>query len=179
MTPGFESGRPVAVTQDNDLIFNAWRTTAPLVYTRKDGTVITVEPGQDTDFTSTPAALRWCVDELTGTAAAILHDHAWRRLVPSGQMSYRAADHLLLEALEALQVAGPRRYLMFAAVRLGSLFTRRGGHIGWWRDAPLVLAIAVPGLFLAAFALPLIIPLSLLNAADYMTTTMRTPRRYR
>ncbi|HEY2763437.1 MAG TPA: DUF1353 domain-containing protein [Pseudonocardiaceae bacterium] len=176
---GFESNRPVAITQDNDLVFNAWRTLGRLVYHCADGTIIEVEIGQDTDLTSSPAVLRWLVDVLTGTAAAILHDHLWRRVVPTGLISYRRADHILLEALGTLGVAAPRRYLMFAAVRWGSLLTRRGGHIGWWRDAPLVLAITIPGLLLVAPAILLLIPLSLLSAADYMATTMHNKERRR
>jgi hypothetical protein len=169
----------VSVTQDNDMVFNAWRTLALLRYHCADGTIIDVEAGQDTDFTSSPRVLRWFVDVLTGTAGAILHDHAWRRLVPRGLMTYRQADHLLREALGTLGVPAPRRSIMFAGVRWGSLLTRRGGHIGWWRDAPAVIGITVLALPLVLFAVPLLIPISVLAAVDYMSETLHNRERRR
>jgi hypothetical protein len=167
--PGFESPFPVAVSQVGP---TEWELTAELVY---HGTVqtFTVPVGQTTDFASVPSVLTWLVPLETGVPAAVLHDYLWRRLAPAGEIAWRDADGLLRQALGTLGVPGPRRWLMFAAVRWGSLLTRRGGHKGWIKDAPAVLAVTAAGLPLAAFAAPLLIPMALLAALDLIASTFR------
>lgn len=145
---GFESPYPVAVSQIGP---NEWELTAPLRYRTGDGFVYEVPPEQTTDFASVPSVLTWLVPSSTGIAAAVLHDYLWRELAAAGKMDYRDADTILRRALRHLGVSRTRAWTMWAAVRWGALFSRRGGHVGFWRDAPAVLAISVP---LLALVLP-------------------------
>lgn len=146
---GFESPYPTAISQVSR---TGWRLLAHLVWhgIDRDGQPerIEIPEGDDTDFASTPASL-WSEFPPYGdyTAAVIAHDDFWRRRVPAGLMTYRDADRHLRIMLAAAGVSWLRRWTMFAAVRWGSLLTRRGGYKQWWRDAPAVLgmtAIAVP-----------------------------------
>lgn len=160
--PGFESPYPTAITQISK---TGWRLIDHIVWhgTTRDGRPVTYEipPGQETDFASTPSSL-WAMFPPYGdyTAAAIAHDHFWRRLTPE-VMSYADADRHLREMLKASGVDWLRRWCMFAAVRWGSLLTRRGGHKDWLRDAPAVLGmsvialpyVALPAVVNAVFAL--------------------------
>jgi hypothetical protein len=143
---GFDSSRPVAV---NQISATEWELIHKLVYHDIDK-VITVPAGQTTDFASVPAVLRWFVNPLTGTAAAILHDYLWRVLAPAGDITWRDADRVLRQALGSLGVSGPRRWVMWAAVRWGSMISRRGGMRDWWKDAPKVVAVSVPGAVIAS-----------------------------
>jgi hypothetical protein len=79
------------------------------------------------------------------TKAAIVHDHLWRNKAKSGEISWREADALFRRAMRELDVAFLRRWLMWGAVRLGAL-VKPGGREGWWKDAPLVLLLAVVAL---------------------------------
>lgn len=146
--PGFESPYPTAITQVSK---TGWRLIDHIVWHghNRDGTPITVEvpPGRDTDFASTPPVL-WTMFPPYGdyTAAAIAHDHMWRDLAKSGAMTYADADHHLREMLRASGVSWLRRWIMFSAVRWGSLLTRKGGHKGWLRDTPAVLGMSLVAL---------------------------------
>lgn len=142
---GFESPFPVAVSQAGA---TEWQLTHELIYHHGDR-VFTVPVGQCTDFASVPAAVTWLVPIETGIPGAVLHDYLWRVLVPDGGLTYREADAILREALGTLGVAPLRRWLMWAAVRWGSL-TRPGGWRGWYRDAPRVLPLTVLALLFVA-----------------------------
>lgn len=137
---GFESDAPLAISQVDP---KNWRTTAPLIYHTADGQVISVPVGQMTDLDSTPLALQSLVPITTGAPAGVLHDHLWRVRAPAGEITYRAADAILKEALGTLGVLTLKRHLIWAAVRWGSLCTRRNGWRGWHHDAPAVLGITI------------------------------------
>jgi hypothetical protein len=162
---GFESSHPVAVTQVGP---REWELTHELVYHGSHQTFV-VPPGASTDFASVPAILTWLVPTTTGVAAAVLHDWLWRVEAPAGRIAWRDADGLLRQALGTLGVSAPRRWVMWAAVRIGAL-TRPGGWRGWWRDAPAVLTIALPVAVLASPAVLLVPPWALFAAVECLTT---------
>lgn len=143
---GFESPFPVAVSQVGP---TEWALTSPMTY-HGTSQVFVVPVGQTTDFASVPAVLTWLVPIETGVPGAVLHDYLWRVRVPAGELSFPDADGVLRQALGTLGVSGPRRWLMWAAVRWGAL-TRPGGRRGWGRDAPKVLVVTV-------LALPFLVP---------------------
>lgn len=142
---GFESPYPVAVSQVSP---DEWELTHELIYHAREQ-VFQVPVGQRTDFASIPLVLTWLVPTSTGIAAAVLHDHLWRVDAPAGRISYRDADGVLRQALGSLCVPTLRRWLMWAAVRWGSLL-RSGGWCDWWRDAPAVVSITVAALPIVA-----------------------------
>jgi hypothetical protein len=165
---GFESGAPLAVSQVDA---TTWETTAPLVFHGSADTV-DVPVGSKTDWASVPTALTWLISKMTGAPAAVAHDYCYRVLCPRGLISYRAADRVLYEALGAVGVAKPSRLLMWAAVRIASITTRRG-YEGALRDLPAILAITIPGLILAAPGLLVLPSMALLAAANYIASTFR------
>jgi hypothetical protein len=169
---GFESIAPLAVSQVDAA---TWETTAPLVYHSNTRT-ISIPIGSRTDWASVPGVLSWLIGRMTGAAAAVMHDYCYRVLCPAGDLSYREADQLLVEALGSLGISVPRRWLMWDAVRITSILTRRGGRSEAWRDIPAMVAITIPGLILASPALLLLPPLALFAAVEYLTTkvTART-----
>lgn len=168
--PGFESDAPLAVSQ---LDHTTWETTAPLVFHPSVGPVIDVPIGATTDFASVPALFSWLIPKLTGVPAAVIHDHAWRTLCPGGQLTYRAADRALREALATLGVPAPTRWLTWSAVRWASILTRRGGQSGAWRDLPALVAVTIPGLILAAPAVLLLPSMAVLAALNYLASQLR------
>lgn len=145
---GFESPYPTAISQVSR---TGWRLIDHIVWHGVDagGNPVVVETpaGQDSDFASSPAAL-WSVYPPYGeyTAAAITHDRMWRVEVPAGRMTYRDADRHLRDMLRSCGEPWLRCQAMWAAVRWGSLLTRPGGHEGWLKDAPAVLALTVVAL---------------------------------
>lgn len=173
---GFESSWPVAVSQTGPRPQD-WGLTHELVFRARDGRVFRVPVGQRTDFASVPSILTWLVSVTTGIAAAILHDHFWRVLVPAGVLTYREADALLREALRTLPAGSKRHperpvptvrcWLMWAAVRWGAL-TRPGGRSGWWRDAPAVLGISLLALPFAVASLVLLPFIAVFKAIEWV-----------
>jgi hypothetical protein len=117
---------------------------------------IHVPPGQETDFASSPRLTAWLIPPYgLYTPAAITHDRCWRELCPD-RMGYREADQTFLEALRLLGVPFVQRWLMWTGVRWGALLTRRGGHVDWWKDVPLVAVwtvIALPIIALPAMTI--------------------------
>jgi len=137
---GFESPFPPAVSQVGH---NTWELLHAMTYHDGDRTIVVPEK-QQTDWASVPPPLRWALSPMTGTAAALLHDHLWRMRVPAGEMTYPEADRILREALGSLGVDRFTCWAMWAAVRWGALTRGPVGRRGWIRSAPAVLAISVP-----------------------------------
>ena len=155
---GFESPYPAAVTQTSP---TGWRLLATVTYHGSTQT-FAVPYGQETDLASTPRTLRALFPPYGSyTAAVILHDWLWRVEAPAGRLTYRDADGLLRQAMGTLGVPPVRRWAMWAAVRWGALLTRRGGHRGWWRDAPKVLGMTV-------VVLPLVVAPVVANASSLL-----------
>lgn len=144
--PGFTS--PTVVRQIED---GSWVTVAPLRYTAARQT-FEVPVGSSTDFASIPRMLAWLVPRSESSVApAILHDYLWRVEAPAGNIEYRDADGILRQALRVAGVPFVLHWLYWCAVRWTALTTRSRGHIGWLRDAPLVLLWTL-------LALPVVVP---------------------
>jgi hypothetical protein len=126
-----------------------WRLLSELRYEGNMQAFI-VPVGTTTDFASVPRAFVWFLPRYGRyTKAAILHDHLWRVAVPAGELSLPDADGIFRRAMRELEVPFLRRWLMWAAVRLGALAKPRGTE-AWlrqsWQVFPLLL-----------FALPLVV----------------------
>lgn len=118
-----------------------WSLTEPLAYRGRHQT-FTVPAGFATDFATVPRVVVWLIARFgVYTLAAILHDWLCEVAVPSGLVSANDADGLFRRVLREQGVSGPRRWLMWAGVRWGSLLG--GRHRGWWRTAPAVLGVSV------------------------------------
>jgi hypothetical protein len=143
---GFEPGFTIDVRQVDD---QNWTTLRALLYHGKvDDFPVPVD--QRTDFASVPRAFVWFIPRYGRyTPAAILHDRLCRNEVP-GRISRLEADGIFRQAMRELGVPFLRRWIMWAAVRLGAL-TSVDGRKEWWREAWRVGLIAL-------FALPVVAP---------------------
>lgn len=95
-----------------------------------------------TDFASIPRIFVWFIPTYGKyTKAAILHDDLCRQAA-AGKFSRREADGVFRQAMRLAEVAFLRRWVMWTGVRLGALKTKEGRK-GWWKDAWLVVAIAL------------------------------------
>lgn len=119
----------------------------PLRYQTGD-LVITIPAGSRTDFASVPRPFVWLLPRYgVYTRAAILHDY----LNASDQMSSAQGDRLFVHALAELGTPLIRRWMMWAAVRLGA---------GLRGSGPLeILGILLIAIFSLAF---LAIPASII-----------------
>jgi hypothetical protein len=111
-----------------------WRLLRSLEYEGNEETFV-VRAGFETDFASVPFFLTWLVPRYGRyTKAAVLHDHLWR-LCREGRFKWADADGILRRAMRELEVPFLRRWLMWGAVRLASIF----GHHDYssvWRQGP-------------------------------------------
>jgi hypothetical protein len=145
--PGFPRAFPVDVRQVDD---QGWETLRALTYhaTAED---FEVPVHQGTDFASVPRVFVWFIPRYGRyTKAAILHDYLCSVAVPAGRISRIDADGIFRQAMRELGVPFLRRWIMWAAVRLGAL-TNPAGREQWWTEAWRVALIA-------ALALPLLAP---------------------
>ncbi|MFE7802248.1 DUF1353 domain-containing protein [Nocardia sp. NPDC057440] len=121
-----------------------WRVAAPLVYHGADEEFVIPE-GFRTDFASVPRAFVWLIPRYGAyTRAAILHDY----LRSSGVVGVADADGIFRRALHEAGVSVPRRWMMWAAVRLGSRL--RGADPLDIARFVLIAALAVPFLVIPA-----------------------------
>lgn len=128
-----------------------WRTWMPFGY-QASRQYFEVPKGFVTDLASIPRVLAWIIPRAGASVlAAILHDRLWRWYALRGEVTYREADGILRQALRVSGVPLTQRWLAWTAVRWSSLFTRKNGYKGWWRDAPLVLLWTL-------IALPIVLP---------------------
>ncbi|MFC0527623.1 DUF1353 domain-containing protein [Phytohabitans kaempferiae] len=142
---GFGPDSAVEVRQRDD---TSWTVLRALRYNARLRDFEVPVDGE-TDFASVPRLFVWFLPRYGRyTAAAILHDHLWRVVVPAsgGDLTWRDADGIFLQAMRELGVPFLRRWIMWAAVRWAAL-TKRGGRAGWWREAwrvALVTLVALP-----------------------------------
>jgi hypothetical protein len=97
--------------------FNQWRTLSPLYYPFKDGRVVVIRAGFETDLASIPRAL-WNLYppfDPEYRAATILHDG----LYASELLTRSEADWTLLEAMQAQGNSWWTRNVFWFAVRAG------------------------------------------------------------
>lgn len=125
--------------------WDRWKTTQPLeIAVHNDK----FEVAEDflTDLVSVPNIFAWFIPRAGRYArAAVLHDSLWDR-ASRDLYDRRQADKYFRLAMQIDGVDFLRRWIMWAAVRLGSL-TKVGGKKGWWKDAPavaMIMMIAIP-----------------------------------
>ena len=134
----FVGGDNVVVRQVGD---SNWALVEPLVY-RGNRETFTAPSGFETDFASVPRALVWLIPRYGRyTKAAILHDYLWR----TGVVPRVDANGLFRRVMRELGVPALRRWMMWAAVGLGSVVKDPGGELrpGWRHVTGLVL-VALP-----------------------------------
>lgn len=149
---GFSPGAEVLVEEDRGS--QNWIVKAPFAY-GGEKQVFEVCVDETTDFASVPRILVWFLPRYgTYTLPAILHDHLWRVEAPAGHISYRDADATLRRAMREKGVPFATRWIMWAAVRWASVFTRKGGRRGCLGDLPAMLLVTIPTL---AVLLPAIV----------------------
>jgi hypothetical protein len=117
--------------------------TAPLTYTGARDT-IEVPAGFVTDFASVPRACSWLIPTYgTYTPAAVVHDWLCEQVhAGAATVSRRDADGIFRRSLRELGVSWPRRWLMWAAVRVGSRMS--GAPAGEWAQVLTIAVLAVP-----------------------------------
>jgi hypothetical protein len=154
---GFPPGSTVDVRQVDD---QDWETLRVLTYhaTKEDFEV----PVHDrTDFASVPRVFVWFIPRYGRyTKAAILHDYLCSVAVPAGRISRIDADGIFRQAMRELGVPFLRRWIMWAAVRLGAL-TTPAGRKKWWTEAwrvALVAGVALPIVAPAAAVIVITLP---------------------
>ena len=127
-----------------------WELLDPVAYRDERGTY-EVPAGYLTDFASVPRFVWWLVPTSGDyNAAAIVHDWLITDWLPAGAITSSDVDTTFREALKALGVSTPRRWLMWAGVRLGAIGNgdRRPGSL---KTFPAVLGISL-------LALPVVLP---------------------
>jgi hypothetical protein len=149
-----------------------WELREEVGYRGRDAT-FTVPVGFRTDFASVPTVFVWLIPRYgVYTKAAIVHDYLCRE----APVNRADADGIFRRALRELGVSELRRWIMWAAVRAGSLLS--GAGAGSWL---LWLLVAVPAVaFLAVPALVLTVWLALfwvLEWIAYAFVGRRTPGR--
>ena len=128
-----------------------WMLLAPLTYHGKDE-VFEVQAGFTTDFASVPFFLTWLVPRYGRfTKAAILHDHLWKEC-RDGRFEWADADGILRRAMRELNVPFLRRWFMWGAVRLASIFGHHDYSSLRKQGAATNLALAAVTCFGVAFA---------------------------
>jgi len=154
---GFPPGSTVDVRQVGD---QDWKTLRALPYYAKtEDFEVPVHEG--TDFASVPRVFVWFIPRYGRyTKAAILHDYLCRVAVPAGRISRIDADGIFRQAMRELGVPFLRRWIMWAAVRLGAL-TNPAGRKKWWTEAWRVALVA-------AIALPVVAPAAAVIAVSFL-----------
>lgn len=129
-----------------------WELRKPVEY-RGARESFVVPPGFVTDFASIPRLVVWLIPRYgLYTRSAILHDFLWR----TNAVSRPDADGLFRRSMRELGVTVPRRWMMWAAVRLASRMrgARPKDWVAFLVAAPLSMAfVAVPALVVQAFLL--------------------------
>ena len=130
-----------------------WVLVEPLRYVAPDGTDYVAEEGFDTDFASVPFFVEWLVPRSgRHNKAAVTHDKLWR-LADAREFDRGKADFVFRGALKELGVSFIRRWMMWTAVRQGSLAAR---PIGRWTVADAVGVVGIMLLFS-----PIVVPTSI------------------
>jgi hypothetical protein len=154
---GFAPDSTVDVRQIDD---QDWAILRALTYyARTEDFVVPVQ--EHTDFASVPRVFVWFIPRYGRyTKAAILHDYLCSVCVPAGRVSRIEADGIFRQAMRELGVPFLRRWIMWAAVRLGAL-TNAAGREKWWTQAWRVALIAV-------VALPVVTPAAVVIAISFL-----------
>lgn len=129
-----------------------WRLDEPMIY-RGTRDTFTVPQGYVTDFATVPRIVAWLIPRYGRyTPAAILHDYLITDVLPAGEIEPNDVDGLFRRVMRELGVSTARRWLMWAGVRWGSLFS--GRTAGWIQTAPAVLGISAAALPVLLLGVP-------------------------
>lgn len=121
-----------------------WEIVEQLIYEGNEEAFI-VQPGFSTDLASVPRVAVWLLPRYGKyTKAAILHDYLWHE-ARAGLFNKYDADGIFRRAMRELDVPFVRRWVMWAAVRLGSGRDAIRPGLGQFL---LALLVAVPTLAL-------------------------------
>jgi hypothetical protein len=145
-----------------------WVLLCPVVYFGREDR-FEVPAGFDTDFASVPRVFWWLVPRYGRyTKASVLHDHLCE-LARLGQFGRRDADGIFRRSMREEQVNFLRRWVMWAAVRLGCGLsdTTLGEALLVLLVALLVLPLVLPG------ALVVLVSLFLFFVAEYVVYAVR------
>jgi uncharacterized protein DUF1353 len=154
---GFPPGSTVDVRQVDD---QDWVTLRALEY-QANTDYFQVPINERTDFASVPRVFVWFIPRYGRyTKAAILHDYLCSIEVPAHHISRIEADGIFRQAMRELGVPFLRRWIMWAAVRLGAL-TSPAGRKKWWTEAWRVALITV-------IALPVVAPAAAVIALSFL-----------
>ncbi|WP_024803833.1 DUF1353 domain-containing protein [Nocardia sp. BMG51109] len=135
---GFTGGALVV----EEIDASSWRLREPLEYRGRHEDFV-VPAGFRTDFASVPRVLIWLIPRYGAyTRAAILHDY----LRSAAVVSTPDADGLFRRVLREEGVSMPQRWMMWAAVRLGSRL--KGATAA---DIALFLLVALPASIFLVF----------------------------
>lgn len=117
-----------------------WRLTRDLVFKTKD-IEYRVPVDYVTDFASVPRATAWLYPR-TGlySKSAVLHDWLITDMLPTGFITSTEVDRMFREAMKVSGVTFPRRWVMWAGVRLGAIGNPRR-RTGSLRTLPMVLLV--------------------------------------
>ena len=127
-----------------------WDLVEPLIYPGRDETFV-VPAGFRTDFASVPDLFTWLVPRVgVWLLIAILHDYLCR-LAYGPPVPRRDADGILRRMLREQGISLPLRWMVWAAVRVGSRMT--GATQRDWCQLAAVAAFAVPFLAVPAAVL--------------------------
>lgn len=122
-----------------------WELTRDLIY-KTDQIEYRVPAGYVTDFASVPRATAWLYPR-TGlySKSAVLHDWLITDMIPEGVDS-TLVDDVFREVMKVSGVTFPRRWIMWAGVRLGAMANgkRRKGSLKTFPRVLLVLVLASP-----------------------------------
>lgn len=130
-------------------------TVGPTVYVGTDET-FTIPTGFPTDLASVPRIF-WGLIPPTGVyeKAAVLHDWMCLRLAAGDSpISSHDVDGLFRRVMREAGVGLITRWVMWTGVRWGAL-TNPARRVGWWRDAPAVVALTGLGLAVVCAAIVL------------------------
>jgi hypothetical protein len=139
-----------------------WELLSDLIYKDKD-VEYRVPVEYRTDFASVPRATSWLYPRIGAySKSAVLHDWLITHMLPTGYITSTEVDLMFRKAMKASGVPLPRRWVMWAGVRLGAIGNpkRRKGSL---RTLPQVLLVLI-------VSAPVVLPPSLVVQA--MTTLM-------
>ena len=121
-----------------------WQLVEDLVYEGEHQRFV-IPAGYVTDFASVPTFLRWLVESYGPyTRAAIVHDWLITSEIPAKRVTSRDTDGIFRRVMREEGTPAAKRWLMWAAVRLGAAASpRRAYGRGFVRDLPLILPIMV------------------------------------
>jgi Protein of unknown function (DUF1353) len=130
-----------------------------------------VPVGFVTDFATVPDFLVWMVNK-TGkgyTRAAIVHDWLITSEIPAHRVTSRDTDGIFRRIMREEGVAFPKRWIMWAGVRCGSLGNKRRSYCRQFlRDLPMVTLTGVMSIPIAPAALLVLLTRTLLRPLRYL-----------